>query len=192
MTRKAGCTKRAAAAAPTADDRGQDDRRLDDRGLIDRATSAGLDGERVGLQAEGMRAARRHRWLCAVLLAPVAILAVSASSFSALRCTMSGLLVPETCCPAAADGAPAPRAPAQPAVQQASCCERIVVPNAKAPAVAADQAQELPPARAVVALAARAPTEHFAAAEWTRHGSMVRPPPGRSAPAFLLTHAFLI
>ncbi|HSS37459.1 MAG TPA: hypothetical protein VLT58_01700, partial [Polyangia bacterium] len=79
-----------------------------------------------------MRATRRHRWLCAVLLAPLAVLAVSASSFSALRCTMSGVLVPETCCSTVA-GAPIDETPGQPALKQQDCCERIVVSNAKTP-----------------------------------------------------------
>ena len=55
-----------------------------------------------------VRRTRRLRWLCALVWAPVAVLAVSASSFSALRCTVSGLFIPETCCPMAAD-APAPQ-----------------------------------------------------------------------------------
>ncbi|MFL5303571.1 MAG: hypothetical protein ACJ8F1_00085 [Polyangia bacterium] len=135
-----------------------------------------------------MGAARRHRWLCAVVLAPLVALAVSASSFSALRCTMSGLLVPETCCPAVADGADLPR---QPALQQPGCCERIVVANDKVPAVSGDPLDELP-AGPVAVVTARAPAPLMAvAAERTRRDSVLRPP-GRSAPAFLLTHAFLI
>ncbi|MFL5304715.1 MAG: hypothetical protein ACJ8F1_05850, partial [Polyangia bacterium] len=132
-----------------------------------------------------MRAARRHRWLCAVLLAPLALLAVSASGFSALRCTMSGLLVPETCCPTVAGGVPATEGPRQPALEQQDCCERILLTNAKAPAVSADSAEELP-AGPVAAVTPQAPAVR-ARAERTRRGSMLRPP-DPSAPAFLLTH----
>ncbi|MES1209030.1 MAG: hypothetical protein ABUS79_24085 [Pseudomonadota bacterium] len=137
-----------------------------------------------------MGAARRHRWLCAVLLAPLALLAVSASSFSALRCTMSGLLVPETCCPTVADGVPAGQMPGQPALQQPGCCERILVTNDKAPAVSADRGDALP-AGPVAVVTTRAPAALVAAVERARGKSVLRPP-GRSAPAFLLTHAFLI
>ena len=107
-----------------------------------------------------MRLTRRRRWLCAALLAPLVMLAVSASSFSALRCTMSGLLLPETCCPTAEGAAPAEQTPASPALQEAGCCERIVITNAKAPAVATDRA-DAPPGPVVflvasaVAVAAR-------------------------------------
>ncbi|HVT07857.1 MAG TPA: hypothetical protein VHO67_10380 [Polyangia bacterium] len=134
-----------------------------------------------------MRAARRHRWLCAVLLAPLAALAVSASSFSALRCTMSGLLVPETCCPIVADGA---ETPAAAVLQAPGCCERILLTNDKAPAVSGDRAGELP-AGAVAISVARVPVTPIAAVPATRHHDVLRPP-GRAAPVFLLTHAFLI
>jgi len=132
-----------------------------------------------------MRAARRHRWLSAVLLAPLAALAISASSFSALRCTMSGLLVPETCCPTVAGGA---ETPASPVLQPPGCCERILVANDKAPADSGDRAEELPASPVAVA---RMPIVLVAAAPTARRHDVLRPP-GRSAPVFLLTHAFLI
>lgn len=137
-----------------------------------------------------MGAARRHRWLCAVLLAPLAALAISASSFSALRCTMSGLLVPETCCPTVADGATGAEAPPPPVLQAPGCCERILLTNDKAPALSGDRADELPAGPVTVAVA-RVPVALVAAPPAARRHDVVRPP-GRSAPVFLLTHAFLI
>lgn len=137
-----------------------------------------------------MGATRCHRWLCAVLLAPLAVLAVSASSFSALRCTMSGLLVPETCCPTVAEEAPGGETSHQPALQPPGCCERILVTNFKAPVVSADRADEVPAGPVAVVTGRPAPAPAVAAAR-TRRDSQRRPP-GGSAPAFLLTHAFLI
>jgi len=136
-----------------------------------------------------MGAARRHRWLSAVLLAPLAVLAVSASSFSALRCTMSGLLVPQTCCPAVADAAAGAELPEQPALQEPGCCERVVVANAKAPAVSPDGAGQLPAGPAAIVIA-RLPPPVVAAQRARRDARL--PSSGRSAPVFLLTHAFLI
>lgn len=100
---------------------------------------------------------------------------------------MSGLLVPETCCPAVAEGAETPR---QPALQQPGCCERITVTNDRVPAVSGDRVDELP-SGPVAVVTARAPAPLVAAAQRPRPDSVLRPP-GRSAPAFLLTHAFLI
>jgi hypothetical protein len=137
-----------------------------------------------------MGATRRHRWLCAVLLAPLAVLAVTASSFSALRCTMSGLLIPEACCPPVANAAPTGEAPRQPSVEPPGCCERVVVTNAKAPALTADRADAIS-AGPVALVVASHPAVAPLTAERPRRDSVLRPP-GRSAPAFLLTHAFLI
>lgn len=103
---------------------------------------------------------------------------------------MTGLLVPETCCPAAADGVVGTELPAQPVLQEPGCCERIVVTNAKAPAVAPDGAEQLP-AGPVAVVTARVPAPLTVAAPW-RQGDQLPRPPGRSAPVFLLTHAFLI
>lgn len=137
-----------------------------------------------------MRRGRTLRWLCALVWAPLALVAVSASSFSALRCTLSGLLVPETCCPALNDPPPAQESNRLPAVEAPGCCERVVVANAKAPAARSagpdlGAPEPLPLVASFVVVPApprRAP----------RGPDVSIRPPGRSAPAFLLTHAFLI
>jgi hypothetical protein len=66
-------------------------------------------------------------WIGMALLAPMLVLAVTASSFFALRCRMSSMLSPESCCPAAE----AAQAPAQPSMGEPGCCERVVVESAK-------------------------------------------------------------
>ena len=66
---------------------------------------------------------------------------------------MSGLLVPETCCPAVADAAAGAELPEQPALQEPGCCERVVVANAKAPAVSPDGAGQLPAGPAAIVIA---------------------------------------
>ncbi len=103
---------------------------------------------------------------------------------------MSGLLVPETCCPTVADGAAGTELPAPPVLQAPGCCERILLTNDKAPAVSGDRAEELPVAPLAIAVA-RVPVALVAAVPATRGHDAARPP-GRSAPVFLLTHAFLI
>jgi len=137
-----------------------------------------------------VRRSRRLRWLCALVWAPIAVLAVSASSFSALRCTVSGLFIPESCCPMASD-APEPQPSNDaPAVQAPGCCERLIVSNSKAPAAEATRLDAPAPDPAPL-FAALLTWPAPAAQPATRPARSVRPP-GRSAPAFLLTHAFLI
>jgi hypothetical protein len=135
-----------------------------------------------------VRRSRRLRWLCALLWAPLAVLAVSASSFSALRCTVSGLFIPESCCPMA-DQAPEPSNQA-PAVQAPSCCERVTVSNVKAPAAGAPRVEPAAPQPAPLFAALMALTDPSPRRP-LRPEVSVRPP-GRAAPPFLLTHAFLI
>jgi hypothetical protein len=130
------------------------------------------------------------RWLCALVWAPLALLAVSPSSFSALRCSVSGLFIPETCCPAL-DDAPAPEdANRLPAVEAPGCCERVVVANAKAPAAGSTHPQLAAPERLPLLLSWAVLPEPPARVP-QRPDTALRPP-GRTAPAFLLTHAFLI
>jgi hypothetical protein len=69
----------------------------------------------------------RWRSIAAVLLAPVLVLAVTASSFLGLRCRMTGMVSLDACC-----SAPDPRPlPEQSSVGEAGCCESVVVANAK-------------------------------------------------------------
>jgi hypothetical protein len=134
--------------------------------------------------------ARTPRWLCAVLLAPIALLAVSASSFSALRCTMSGLLMPESCCPTAGVAARAPEPPRPDAARPPACCERIVVANAKAPGASASRADA--GTMAAAPLLAAVPVGPAPPALDPAPADLPLRPPGRSAPVFLLTRSFLI
>ncbi len=122
--------------------------------------------------------------------APVALLAVSASSFSALRCTVSGLFIPESCCPAL-NAPPAPEESNRlPAVEAPGCCDRVLVANAKAPAAGSTHPQLEAPEVLPLVMSWAALSEPPRRAP-QRPDTAIRPP-GRSAPAFLLTHAFLI
>lgn len=118
------------------------------------------------------------------------MLAVSASSFSALRCTVSGLFIPESSCPMA-EPAPAPDPSRDaPAVQAPGCCERVTVANAKAPLAEAARLEPLAPQPAPLFAALLTLPDPSVRPAARPHVSLR--PPGRSAPAFLLTHAFLI
>ncbi len=136
-----------------------------------------------------MRRSRSLRWLCALVWVPLALLAVSASSFSALRCTMSGLFIPEGCPLADGAGAPAP-SNGLPALDAPGCCERVTISNDKSPAAGASRLDAPAPRPAPLLVALATPAEPLLVAP-ARARVSIRPP-GRSAPAFLLTHAFLI
>jgi hypothetical protein len=80
-------------------------------------------------------------WIGIALLAPMLVLAVSASSFWGLRCRMTGMVSLSTCCPES-DDAPAP---AQSSVDQPGCCERLQVETAKPVADRAATGEGAPP-----------------------------------------------
>jgi len=136
-----------------------------------------------------MSGLRQARLLCAIVLAPVIAFAVGASSTLALRCSLTGRLIAEPCCPEAAREA-AGNPPAHASIVGADCCERVVVSSEKLPAIAGERALEAgasPPVAAVPApLAAMPPAPSRRAPAWRAR------PPGTAAPAFLLSHAFLI
>jgi len=69
-----------------------------------------------------------RQWIGIALLAPMLVLAVSASSFLGVRCRMSGMVSLDTCCP---EGDPGRHAPLQSSVDEPGCCERVVVETAK-------------------------------------------------------------
>jgi len=73
-----------------------------------------------------MRALRQ--WVGIALLAPMLVLAVSASTFLGMRCRMSGLVTTDACGP---EASPAPQPPAQSSVGEPGCCERVVIDTAK-------------------------------------------------------------
>jgi hypothetical protein len=133
---------------------------------------------------------RLHRWLSALLLAPLLALAVSASSFSGLRCTMSGLFMPDTGCAMLGDSAqPATDAP-NATLEEPACCERVVVANAKAPAAASANPEIAPPSvhllSAVILQPLAVPVPR------TRRRELASAAHGRASPVFLLTQSFLI
>lgn len=136
-----------------------------------------------------MRAAHRTRWLRALLVAPVLVFALGASSHLAVRCTITGALMPESCCPEARDPTPPP-AP-QSSVDDAGCCERVTVATARIPAAGAQSSEArlaqptIACAKPVALRAADRPPPLLA------HGRAVRPP-GSSRPLYVVTHAFLI
>jgi hypothetical protein len=134
-----------------------------------------------------VRGNRLNRWLSALLLAPLLALAVSASSFSALRCTMSGLFVPDAGCTMLDEAA-------QPATQATlgapACCERVVVAMAKAPAASSLRAQLAPPHVHVLSAVILQPPP--TSVPRTARFDLASAAHGRASPVFLLTQSFLI
>ena len=134
--------------------------------------------------------ARRTRWLRALLVAPVLAFALGASSHLAIRCTITGLLMPESCCPDVSDLTPAP-AP-QPSVDDAGCCERVTVATARIPATGSDslharpvQLSALQATPLAVLIADRPPLRPHADRRASR-------PPGSAPPLYVVKRAFLI
>ncbi len=133
---------------------------------------------------------RLHRWLSALLLAPLLALAVSASSFSGLRCTMSGLYMPDTGC-AMQGGAAQPASDAPGAtLEEPACCERVVVANVKAPAASQAPPEIWPPT--VHALSAVILQPLAVSVPRTERRALASAAHGRASPVFLLTQSFLI
>jgi hypothetical protein len=136
-----------------------------------------------------VRVSRRTRWLRALLVAPVLLFALGASSHLAMRCTMTGLLMPESCGPEVSDLTPPAPAP-QPSVEEAGCCEQVTVATARIPASGSEPLRARPAQSAIsqviVALLADrpAPAPHV-----DRRAAR---PPGSSPPLYVVTHAFLI
>jgi hypothetical protein len=131
---------------------------------------------------------RLRHWVGIALLAPMLVLAVSTSSFVGIRCRMSGMVSLDTCCPTTAPGP----APAQSSMDEAGCCERIVIEGAKpiSNAVSEDEGALRPPPStplALVAVPTTAPSP--AVARVIAHGD-----PGDVArpPLRLLKHSLLI
>jgi hypothetical protein len=131
------------------------------------------------------------RWLRALLVAPVLVFALGASSHLAVRCTITGVVLPESCCPEVADLAP-PSLPAQASVGDPGCCEWVTVATVRIPAAGAEslcaRPAQAPVAQATplaVLVADRpAPSPHA--------DRLAVRPPGSSPPLYVATHAFLI
>ena len=133
--------------------------------------------------------ARGTRWLRAALIAPLLAFALSASSHLAVRCTVSGVLMPESCCPDATSPAVPGTPGAGATLRDADCCQRVTVATAKAPAAGVGPARlwvaSLPIA-SVTAVARRPAADRPAAAV-----RAVRAP-GEAPPLYVATHSFLI
>jgi len=129
--------------------------------------------------------------LCAALIAPLLLVALAGAGRLALRCTLTGAVLPESCCDDADDGAPADSTDAMSAP---SCCERVRADGVRAPAVVATRADERIVATAVLLQVATVVTTAPLAVPPAPLWPSARPgiPPGAPAASFLLRHSFLI
>jgi len=150
-----------------------------------------LTSSAIAIRLEAVKGNRLRRWLGALLVAPVLAVAVSASSFSGLRCSMTGLFVADSCCPSAAQSMP-PVAPSPlAAIGDPSCCLRVVVAMDKIPAAEALRATPGLPLVAFLSDPSPVRTRQLAAARPAAAGTWATKPPG-SPPIFLLTRSILI
>ena len=145
----------------------------------------------IPLRLEGVKGNRLRRCLGALLLAPVLALAVSASSFSGLRCSMTGLFVPESCCPSTAESMPPVVPSPLAAIGDPSCCLRVVVAMDKIPAAEAVRATPGSPLVASLPDPLPGPTLQLAGGCPPAAGTWATKPPG-GPPIFLLTRSILI
>lgn len=139
-----------------------------------------------------MRALRHARWLGALLIAPVLVCAVAASSYLGQRCRFTGVVTLDACCPQATDEARADsRAQEQATVSDPGCCERLLITVAKVPADASERAFEAPVQPVISMVSTPAPTGGLSLPPVVRARRRAQPP-GAAPPAFLLRHSFLI
>ena len=144
----------------------------------------------IPIRLEAVKGNRLRSWLGALLIAPVLALAVSASSFSGLRCSMTGLFVPESCCPPAESIPPVVPSPLA-AIGDPSCCLRVVVAMDKIPAAEALRATPGLPLVAFLSEPAPVRTLQLAGGRPAAAGTWAIKPPG-GPPIFLLTRSILI
>jgi hypothetical protein len=147
---------------------------------------SGLDAPAATTHAEAVRASRQ--WIGIALLAPMLVLAVSASTFVGMRCRMSGLVTTDACGP---EGAPAPRTPVQTSVGEPGCCERVVVETAKPlgdAAVAVDDVFHAP----TIAVAGDALARPIPSSRVVRIAAEGDPPRGSRLSLCLLNRSLLI
>jgi hypothetical protein len=126
-----------------------------------------------------------------MLIAPVLAFALAATGYLALRCTVTGVVMADACCPPTA----ASETPEQPgghdSLGDPACCERLVIETGKIPAVFSERSLDLPVAW--VALAASSALTLEPPALPRRHFALrVAEPRSIAAPHFLLSHSFLI
>lgn len=139
-----------------------------------------------------MRAFRHARWLGALLIAPVLVCAVAASSYLGQRCRFTGVVTLDACCPQATDEAgDDSRAQEQATVSDPGCCERLLITVAKVPGDASERAFEAPVQPIVSMISTPAPAGRLSLTPVVRARRRAQPP-GAAPPAFLLRHSFLI
>ena len=138
-----------------------------------------------------MACLRRAWWLCAILLAPVLTFAVAATSYHALRCSMTGGLVATSCCP---EPTTAPDdAPPHSSLADAPCCEPTLISTGKIPTLATDGAPAHVLSKAVSLSVAAMPLPTPRSPAPFRPDARGEGPPRRgSTPPYVLRHAFLI
>jgi len=159
-----------------------------DRAPLDRAVDTHQPCGVVGL--------RRARWLSAVLLAPVLLCALAASTTFGQRCRLTGMITLDACCPQASQSALDPSAEtasSEPAtLSDPGCCERLVITVAKVPGDASGPALECPTRSVTSGLATTPPLGDLPFQISGGASRRLARPPGAAPPAFLLGHSFLI
>ena len=150
-----------------------------------------MTGGGIPIRLKAVKRSRLRRGLGGLLIVPILAFAVSASSFSGLRCSMTGTVVAESCCPTVAESGRPVVASHLDSVGDPSCCLRVVVTMDKIPAAEALRAKRgpapvaslpyLPPVRAL----------HLTCWRPAAGGLLETKPPG-GPPVFLLNRSFLI
>jgi hypothetical protein len=140
---------------------------------------------------------RRARWLGALLIAPVLVCAIAATTYIGQRCRLTGMVTLDACCPQAADessmdeGNDDSRSQEQATVSDPGCCERLLITVAKVTGDASERGFEAPVHWATSLISTLLPRELRSLAPVARARRRARPP-GAAPPAFLLRHSFLI
>jgi hypothetical protein len=127
-----------------------------------------------------------------MLIAPVLAFALAATGYLALRCTVTGVVMAEACCPPPAAREKTPGQPGgHDSLGDPACCQRLVIETGKIPAVVSERPVDLPDAS--VALADPSALTLEPPAPPRRHFALrVAEPRSVAAPHFLLSHSFLI
>ena len=159
--------------------------------LSDPAGSRSLTVAWIRFNLTSMVALGRARWLGALLIAPVLLCAVAASTYSQ-RCRFTGMVTFDSCCPQSADEANADSPlPEHATLSDPGCCERLVVTVVRAPGATSDRVFE-GPVRTVTSLIASPVTIDVLSRTTVGSAHRRSQLPGVAPPAFLLTHSFLI
>ena len=139
-----------------------------------------------------MLALRHARWLGALLIAPVLVCAVAASSYLGQRCRFTGMVTLDSCCPQSTDEVSGDsRSQEQATVSDPGCCERLLITVAKVPGDASERAFEAPVHPVISLISTPAPEVRLTPPPVARARRRAQPP-GAAPPSFLLRHSFLI